>query len=170
MNKYFVVPQWLIETLEANGFDKSVCLKLSELKSILSVEELSFYLEVNSSDFISCINDKTSRSALKRLAENVDFSNPINEQRMELECYSNYYCAGITTQGLVTGPMSLKQPDSKMSHMLWLMPVLFGQGIIGLVPTYSKRPDGDYVRRDIYEVLKRYMAVEDILKHPLFGL
>ena len=168
--KFIILPAWLLDKLDDNRLDRKVCLDQQRLRHILSDEELSFYLYMNSSSFYSRLSSLTCRKTIHRLMTDICSSNSLTTAFQCANRPVDIYTRAVDIMSLVMGPNVFSNHNEKTPHMLWLKPVLFSTDTIGFIPQWSEYKNKDNCRRDIYDIMHRFLSTEQLIASPLFGL
>ena len=167
MHKYLVVPHWLIELLENNNESPETCVDFDRLSKLLTPEEMSIYSYVNTQSFSDRLQSIEGRRMLKRLAEDQKTINLFQAGVAAQNCVSNYFSSDQDLITIINGSMAKDNLDSKF---IKLVPQRLARDVLCLIPRFYNNTQREFVRGDIYEALRCFMSVDEILQSPLFGL
>lgn len=173
MLKYVILPRWLYDSAIAYKRDISDFLNFNISESILSPKELTFYIRCNCRTYDDFFINKNTNRLLKLLkstdCENQisiqsDFINYIDGREKKLSNDTDF------TEFLINNPLYLTKKDID-NRKLFLEARLVGTDILGFIPTTKEMDFKDYsIRRDIYDVMHRFMPVDEIIQSPIFGI
>ena len=168
--KYLIIPRWLYDATIRNSRDLTDLLNLETMSSLLSVVELSFYIRCNLTNYSNYRNLTPSYRLFSKLGE-PECRNFIALSGKFLEYIRKFEKIHIEDpiMGLFYNPV---YSPKKKPVILDFEPILVGENVLGLValcgnpeiyePEYS-------LRRDIYEVMRKYLSVDEIIRSPIFG-
>lgn len=168
--KYLIIPRWLYDATIRNSRGLADLLNLKTMSSLLSVVELTFYIRCNLTNYSNYRNMTPSYRLFSKLGE-PECRNFIALSKEFLEYNGKFekIHTGDPIMGLFYNPV---YSPKKKTMVLDFKPILVGENVLGLVAIYGNHEmyEPEYsLRRDIYDVMRKYQSVDNIIHSPIFG-
>ena len=173
MIKYLILPKWLYEALIRNHRDLEDVLDFDIMSSLISELELTFYIRCNNINYSLFLLSTSAKKLFKALncSDFINYTHTIDSFIRFTPVNKNiFFDPTSINRYLLYNPI---YSNRNVSSEIDFKPLLIGKDILGLIPTIKDVSDvrpSYSIRRDIYEVMYKFMSVEKIVKSSIFGI